>query len=271
MQMPIFHGALDVVPSVTSLASTIAVPGFGALAANAYLLDGSEPVLIDAGVPAFAGAFVDALASRIDLRDLRYVWLTHCDADHVGALEQVLARAPQARVVTSYLGMGKLSMRGVVSPERFYLMRAGETLHVGGRALRALAMPTFDAPETMGVLEVTSRTLFSSDCFGALLSEEDALAARDDVGTLDDRALAEGIARWTHVDAPWIRDTEPASFRRALEELERLEPEIVLGAHLPPARRALHRLVRHLDAARHAEPFVGPNQAELEAMLAAAA
>jgi hypothetical protein len=45
----------------------------------------------------------------------------------------------------------------------------------------------------------------------------------------------------------------------------------VLGAHLPPAHGKLAWLSEQLDRTRDREPFVGPDQAALEAMLGAAA
>jgi glyoxylase-like metal-dependent hydrolase (beta-lactamase superfamily II) len=271
MNGPVSHGALALGAGITSLSSTTPVFGFGALAVNAFLLEGPEPVLIDAGLPALAGATLESLGSRIDPADVRWIWLTHCDADHLGALEPLLAHAPRARIVTNYLGMGKLSMRVALPPERFHLLNAGQELAIAGRSLRAVAMPSYDAPETMGAFDTSSRTLFSSDCFGALLSEEDAAASIEDIERVSAAALAEGLAAWATVDAPWLAHTDPSAFSSALTALEHLRPELVLGAHLPPARGMFGRLAAALHAARSAPPFVGPDQRALEAMLANAA
>ena len=58
------------------------------------------------------------------------------------------------------------------------------------------------------------------------------------------------------------------AFRASLEPLRQLDPPIVLSAHLPPAHRATTRLLDTLAAAPDIEPFVGPDQAALTAMLA---
>lgn len=271
MEQPVCHGTLSVARDVTSITSTIPVPGFGVLAVNAFLIDADEPVLVDTGVPALAEQTVAAVGRHLDPGDLRWIWLTHCDPDHVGAVEELLELAPRARVVTNYLGMGKLSMRAAISPERFYLINPGQSLDVGDRELRAVSMPSYDAPETMGVFDAKSAALFSSDCFGALFSEDDARRGLEDVSAIDDAMLAGGLVGWAAVDAPWLAHVDPAVFRASLSALDRLAPEVVLGAHLPPARGMLARLSRHLDAARFADPFVGPDQATLEAMLGSAA
>lgn len=247
------------------------VPGLGALPVNAYRIEAEQPVLVGTGLPALAGPTIAALESRIDPVGLRWIWLTHCDADHMGALETLLELAPSARSVTNYLGMGKLTMRVPIPPERFYLVNPGQELDVGDRKLGALGLPSYDAPETMGAFDPGSRALFSADCFGALVDESDGASLIEDAAALDQTRLAAGLVTWSTGDAPWLADAEAAPFRARLAELERLEPAVVLGAHLPPARDKLAWLSRQLDTARSAGPFVGPDQVALEAMLGAAA
>ncbi len=265
MQGPMSHGALPVAPDLTCAASTIPVPGFGALPVNAFLIEGAQPVLVDTGMPALAEDTIAAISTRIDPAELRWIWLTHCDADHTGALEALLAAAPSARVVTNYLGMGKLTMRLPLPPERFYLINPGQTLDVGDRRLRALSLPSYDAPETMGAFDLRSRTLFSSDCFGALLV--DGAEPVEDAAMIGAARLAEGLVTWSTVDAPWLAHVKETAFRSSLAELARLAPDLVLSAHLPPARGMLRFLSDQLDVARGARPFVGPDQAALQAML----
>ncbi|MGB8331668.1 MAG: MBL fold metallo-hydrolase [Polyangiales bacterium] len=271
MNGPISHGAFSIAPNITSLSSATPVPGFGILPVNAFLVEGSEPVLIDTGLPSLIEETIASLATRIDPADLRWIWLTHCDADHIGALEPLLAMAPRARVVTNYLGMGKLSMRTPLPPERFYLINPGQSLDVGDRKLHAVSMPSYDAPETMGAFDPGARALFSSDCFGALLAEELGVAPIHEIAAVDTDSLIQGLSAWAMVDAPWLTHVQDRSFRASLAELERLAPEHVLSAHLPPARGKLSWLSAQLDAARGSDPFIGPDQSALEAMLSAAA
>ena len=47
-----------------------------------------------------------------------------------------------------------------------------------------------------------------------------------------------------------------------------MDPAIILSTHLPPAISRLPEFLDMLAAAPHAEPFVGPDQQALEAMLA---
>jgi hypothetical protein len=53
----------------------------------------------------------------------------------------------------------------------------------------------------------------------------------------------------------------------ALDAVRAMAPELVLSAHLPPARSMTNRMLESLAAAPDAAEFVGPNQFALEAML----
>ena len=63
---------------------------------NTWLIDGAEPALIDAGVPAPDG--IDDLARRLEGRALVRVLITHAHPDHVSGLDAIRARWPSAIV-----------------------------------------------------------------------------------------------------------------------------------------------------------------------------
>jgi len=246
------------------LSACLPVPGYGILPVNAFLIRGTEPVLIDTGLAALRGPFMAALRAQIDPAELRWIWITHMDPDHLGNLEAVLAEAPHARIVTTYLGMGKMGLHGL-PVERAFLLNPGQTLAAGGRDLVAVTPPSFDAPETTGVFDPASRALFSADAFGALMHEP-----AEDAAAIGPAALRDGMVTWTTVDAPWLHLVDPGRYDASLERIRRLDPALVLSGHLPPAHGITDTLLAHLAAARTAPPFEGPDHAALEAMMAAA-
>src|SRR4051812_41428368 len=107
MEAPTMMGAQLVAPDTTCLTSYCPLPGLGILPVNAFVIKAAEPILVDTGLSALREPFLDALTQTIDPDDIRWIWLSHMDADHVGNLEDLLAIAPNARVVTNFLGMGK--------------------------------------------------------------------------------------------------------------------------------------------------------------------
>lgn len=264
MEFPLSFENQALADGTTVLRSWLPVPGLGVLPVNAFLIKAAEPTLIDTGLATLRSEFMDHLRELVDLRDLRWIWLTHTDADHVGNLEAVLAEAPRARLVTTFLGMGKLGLLGL-PVERCYLLNPGQRLAVGDRELLAVTPPSFDAPETTGLFDGRSGFLYSADCFGALLERPQETAA--DVPAAE---LEAGLVRWAGVDAPWLRLVDERAFDGVAAAVHALRPRAVLGSHLPPAEGMLDTLLGHLRAARGAPAFTGPDQAALERMMAAA-
>ncbi len=91
-----YQGSAD----VHVLPTNLSLPGVGVLPINAYLIMAEEPVLIDSGVAVDADQFIDAVSSIVDLRTLKWVWLTHDDADHTGNIQRIMESAPNAKLVT---------------------------------------------------------------------------------------------------------------------------------------------------------------------------
>lgn len=257
--------AFTAVPGVDVITTTADIPGLGCLAINAFVLHGSEPVLVDTGTVAESADFMEALVSVIDPMDLRWLWLTHTDFDHIGSMATLLDANPDLRVITSFLGTGIMGLSSTPLPmDRVHLINPGQSITIGDRTLTAVKPPVFDNPITTGFVDDRTGILFSSDCFGALLP-----AVPDDAADLDTDVLQAGQVRWATIDSAWIHDVDRHVFGRALDELASLEPTMVCSSHLPPAPGTLLELfVDSLAHAPDAERFVGPDQAALEAMLA---
>jgi len=69
------------------------------------------------------------------------------------------------------------------------------------------------------------------------------------------------------VDSPWLHSVDRKVFARTLDVLRGRSPTIILSGHLPPARGMTAELLEYMEAAPGGEPFVGPDQPALEAML----
>lgn len=254
-------------PDVTALSDVAEIPGLGFLPVNAYVLHAAEPVLIDTGLPAGRAEFLDALWSAVDPADLRWIYLTHPDRDHTGSLAEVLAAAPQARLVTTFVGFGITSIDFPVTPDRAYFLNPGQSLDVGDRSLTAFRPPVYDSPATTGIYDESTGTAFTSDCFGAPLGSL-AETEAEDVTDLSADTVTAAQRLWVTVDSPWVAGVDSARFADTLAPLHAMNPHVVLSTHLPPARDAMPRLLDMLATMPGADPFVGPDQAMLEAMLA---
>lgn len=249
------------------LPTSLAIPGMGNLVVNAFVLLAREPVLVDAGIAVEASAFVEGLRSVMDPAELRWIWLTHDDADHTGALAEVLALAPRARLVTHGLAALRLSTWCRLALDRVYAVRPGDVLDCGDRRLHALRPPVFDNPTSIGALDDRSRTLFAVDAFGAILPD-----TPDDASEIPEDDLLGGMTAWTTFDAPWAHLVDRARFDRAIDELTALEPSTICTSHLPAAAGAsIGTFAKVVKSVPDAEPFAAPDHEAFAAIAAAMA
>ena len=195
-------------PDVDAVTSIANVGGFGNLAINAFVIHAAEPVLVDTGTVVDSDDFMDALRTVIDPADLRWIWLTHTDFDHIGSLHRLLDENEQLRVITSFLGVGIMGLAAPLPMERVYLVNPGQTVDVGDRILTAVRPPAYDNPITTGLQDDRSGIFFSSDCFGALLDE-----VPDCAEEVSDEALHRGQVFWATVDSSWLHTVDRSGLR----------------------------------------------------------
>lgn len=76
---------------------------------NSLVIAGREPVVVDTGTLANREQWMADVFSIIDPADVRYVFPSHDDHDHVGNLVPLLEAAPQATLVTSWFSQERLA------------------------------------------------------------------------------------------------------------------------------------------------------------------
>jgi glyoxylase-like metal-dependent hydrolase (beta-lactamase superfamily II) len=260
--------SLQVNDETWMLTTVVPIPMVGVLPVNGYVVRGAQPMLVDTGMSLERDDYVAAVQEIIDPSELRWLVVTHSDRDHVGALEQLLALAPEARVVTSFVTVGIMGVGpDPIPPERVLLVRDGSTVDVGDRTLTATRPPLFDNPGTLAFFDSKQDVLFSADFLGAPLgSPEGALA--DDVAAIPDGELADAQLLWGSVDSPWSHFVDDARFAESVLRFLEPRPATLLGTHVPPIRGDLDRYISTLAKLPSTTPFVAPDQAALEAFMA---
>jgi flavorubredoxin len=236
------------------LPSSFIVPGIGVLPINAFLITAGEPVLVDTGIGIFKDEFVSALSSILDPSELKWIWLTHDDIDHTGALEQLLALAPGATILTHALCALRMSGGLNVAPQRVKAIRAGDSLEVGDRRLTAIRPPLFDNPMSIGLFDDKSEAFFTVDSFGAILE-----APANDAREIPEEALVGGMTAWATFDSPWTQLVEKAKFHEVLQRVRNVNAKTLFSSHLPPASGMTDRLLRVLESLPEAPPFIPPD------------
>ena len=256
-----------IAPDVTVLSDTAEIPGLGFLPINSFVIHAEQPVVVDSGLGTPDKDYVTWLGSVMDPADVRWIWLTHPDRDHTGGLYSLLEAAPQAKVVTTFIGVGILSCERPLPLDRVYLLNPGQQLDVGDRRLTGMRPPLFDNPATVGILDESNGRYFSSDCFGGPLSSAEAATCAD-VRDVPSDEVRNAQLLWAAVDSPWVQTVDPVKYRATIEPLRQFDPSMMLSTHLPPASGVNGVLFDMLHEAPDAPAFVGPDQEALEAMLA---
>jgi hypothetical protein len=252
-------------PDVTVMSDHAEIPGIGFLPVNTFVLHAEQPVVVDTGLSTPDKDFVSDLASVIDPADVRWIWITHPDRDHTGGLWRLLDAAPNARIVTTFLGVGILSTEFPVPLDRVYLLNPGQSLDVGDRTLRAFRPPLFDSPATTGFIESRTGAMFSSDCFGGPMQSVDIATGADvrAAGSVLDAQLL-----WASIDSPWVHSVDPVKYQATIDPMRALDPSAIFSTHLPPAVGELDRLWEMAAMAPANPGFIGPDQEALEQLLA---
>ena len=196
---------------------------------NALLIRGAEPVLVDTGDPRFRTHVLESVFGLVAPEDLRWVFLSHDDADHYGNVLAVLDEAPNATLVVSWYMAARLASDGiVVPPRRLRFVADGETLDAGDRTLVAVRPPTYDSPTTRGLFDPVSGAYWASDSFGAPVATPAGFA--DEV---DADAYAAGFATMQHWLSPWAADVERSRFQAAVTRVQSLAPSVIATCHGP--------------------------------------
>lgn len=242
----------------------VPAPGFGKLMVNSYLIKAQEPILIDAGMPIVKEEFLHALWSLVDPEDLRWFFLTHDDGDHTGAIMEILEAAPQARLITQFVGLARLETAYHIPIRRIDIRNPGDRFTAGGREFTILRPPLFDSPATSAYFDSRTKVLFCADSFGAVIPD-----VVEDANDVPESDFYEGFNIFNRLNHPWFSLVDPAKFEAVLESIRRLEPEVIAGCHAPLAKGP--RVEAHIEAMSKLPemgPLDLPDQAVLEGILA---
>ncbi|MBW2035545.1 MAG: FprA family A-type flavoprotein [Deltaproteobacteria bacterium] len=138
---------------------------------NAYLIEGSEKtVLLDTVDPLMAD---ELLAQLEGISKIDYVVSQHAEQDHSGTIPQVLAKYPDAKLISTPKAKGMLIDLLQIPEESFITVKDGETLSLGDKTLQFIYAPWVHWPETMVTYLEEDKILFSCDFFGSHIATTD--------------------------------------------------------------------------------------------------
>ena len=128
----------EIAPRIYRL-STAAGGVPGGFTFNQILIDADEPLLFHTGARQLFALVGPAIERVLPLERLRWISFGHYESDECGAMNAVLAAAPNAEVAFNALGcmvsIGDMADR----PPR--ALEDGEVLDIGGHRLRVITTP----------------------------------------------------------------------------------------------------------------------------------
>jgi len=139
---------------------------------NSYIVRGSEGVAVmDTVKKEFSDDFFVRLERVCGYDEIRYIVLHHLEPDHSGALIELMARAPRAKLIIS--GRAVMMLKGIVKTDIAYeIATAGTTISLGDKTIEFIMTPFLHWPDTMSSYLHEEKLLFSGDVFGSHYYDE---------------------------------------------------------------------------------------------------
>src|SRR4051794_39614644 len=222
-------------------------PAGGYLGANSVVVRGREPVIIDTSILFGRDQWLANVFSIVEPQDVRWIFLSHDDHDHLGNLQSVLDLCPNATLLTDYVMVGRLAGDIELPLERMRWLRVGESIDLGDRVLVMVRPPIFDSPATRGLFDTRSGMLWAVDSFGSTFPG--AVYDADDIPAEIYDPSFQLLNTW---NTPWLEWVDADRFAAHVDATESLPIEVVASAHGP-----VHRGARIADAFARTRDLVG--------------
>jgi flavorubredoxin len=154
----------EIAPGIYRINTPVAIPNSPGFSFNQYLIKDDEPLLFHTGPRRMFSLVCSAVASVIPIETLRYVGLSHVEADECGALNAFLAVAPQAVPVCGRIAaMTSITDMADGAPRA---LQDGDELILGQHRLKWFDTPHVPHGWECGLMmDMSTRTFLCGDLF----------------------------------------------------------------------------------------------------------
>ena len=138
------------------------------MAYNSYVvLGGEKSAVMDTVDARFGGEWLANVKRALGGKAPDYLVVQHMEPDHSANIAAFMDEFPQAKVVSSVQAFRMMkNFFGKEWEDRRVVVKEGDTLDLGGRALAFVAAPMVHWPEVVMTYDAAEKTLFSADGFG---------------------------------------------------------------------------------------------------------
>ena len=226
----------EIAPGIFRINTPVPLPGDLSFNFNQYLIVDDAPMLFHTGMRKLFPLVSEAIRAVMPLERLRYLGLSHFEADECGALNQFLAVAPNAEPICSQVAA--LVSLGDYADRAPRGLADGEELVLGRHTIKWFDTPHMPHAWECGLmLDIATRTFFCGDLFTQGGTGKVAVTESDILGPSE--AFRKPMDYFAH--APQTRTI--------LERLAREEPTMLACMHGSAWRGDGARLLRELATA----------------------
>lgn len=148
---------------------------------NSYIVKGSNSIaLIDTVSIEELRAFVKNIRNLIGDAQIDYLVVNHMEPDHSGSIPEILEIYPEIKIVGNVKTVDMIKgFYHVCDPNRFVVIKEGDTIDLGGKTMQFHLIPMVHWPETMVTFVNEDELVFSGDAFGTFGALNGAVVDKD--------------------------------------------------------------------------------------------
>jgi flavorubredoxin len=233
---------------------------------NSMVILGKEPVIVDTGTPANREQWLEDVFALVEPKDVRWIFISHDDVDHIGNLDETLSACPNAQLICNWAMIERHTNCFDFPLERCRWVMDGESIDVGDRTLHALRPPVFDSPTTRGLYDPTTRVYWAVDTFATPLPDPYAAVA-----DLDREFWDYGLALFAlGAVSPWLSMADEKKYGAFVDRTQNLDITTIASCHSPVIEgQFIEQAFTRVRELPSLELFALPNQSVLDQIIAA--
>jgi len=214
---------------------------------NSYLLLDEKTVLFDTVDWSICRQFLENIQAVLNGRPLDYLVLNHMEPDHGAAIEEIILRYPDVKIISTEKSFLLMRQFGFEIDGRMEEVVEGDVKSFGKHEITFVAAPMVHWPEAMVTFDTTNGVLFSADAFGSF-------------GALDGKLFNDEV----DFDRDWIDDARRyytnivgkygPHVQALLKKASGLDIKMICPLHGPVWRTDLGYLIDKYDKWSRYEP-----------------
>jgi flavorubredoxin len=208
----------EIETNIYRINTPVTPPGLGGFSFNQYLIVDDAPLLFHTGPRKLFPGISKAISNILPLERLRYIGLSHFEADECGSLNEFLAAAPHASPLCGQIAA--MTSIGDIADRPPHALGDGEFLTLGKHKVQWIDTPHLPHAWECGFLmETATSTLLCGDLFTQPGAETPALIESDILGPSE--AFRKSLDYFSH----------SKNSRAMLEKLAVLNPRTLACMH----------------------------------------